>query len=62
MTKREAHIEALYVGAILVRRSVDQDGLQCEYDEADQFYLEKAIREIADSLHSRAVRLERKLK
>ncbi len=62
MTKREAHIEALYVSTALVRRSVDQDGLQCEYDEADQVYLEKAIREIADSLHSRATRLDRKEK
>ncbi len=54
MTKREAHIEALYVSAILVRRSVDQDGLQCEYKEADQDCLAEAIREIAESLQRRA--------
>ena len=58
MTKREAHIEALYVSAILVRRSVDQDGLQCEYKEADQDCLAEAIREIAESLQRRAHKLE----
>jgi len=59
MTKRQAHIEALYVSATLVRRSVDQDAIVYNYDEADQDYLAEAIIKIADSLDNRATRLDK---